>query len=72
MTAAALLQCPGCGWYAHQLQADGRCLDCNLDWVRCPEHARLEHAGSDHRRVTAEQVVTALRDRHAGGKDGGS
>jgi hypothetical protein len=65
-----LFQCPSCGWYTRTFQADGRCLDCNQGWVECPVHVRLEHAGSDHRRVTAEQVVTALRDRHSGGGQG--
>lgn len=60
----ALLQCPGCGWYTRQLQPDGRCLDCNLGWTRCPQHARLEHAGSDHRKVTAHEILTTMRAHH--------
>jgi len=57
----ALLQCPGCGWWTRHLQADGRCLDCNLGWTCCPQHVRLEWAGSEHRRVTVREVLTTMR-----------
>jgi len=58
---SALLQCPGCGWFTRQLQPDGRCLDCNLGWTTCPQRMRLEWAGSEHRRVTAHEVLTTMR-----------
>lgn len=60
-TSAPLLQCPRCGWYTRQLQPDGRCLDCTLGWTQCPQHARLEWAGTDHRRVTATEILTTIR-----------
>jgi hypothetical protein len=56
-----LQECPSCHRHANHLEADGRCLDCNLGWTHCPTHARLEHAGSAHRPVTAHQVLTTLR-----------
>jgi hypothetical protein len=58
-----LLQCRGCRGYTHQLQPDGRCLDCHLGLVHCPTHSRLEHAGSDHRKVTAAEVISIFRKR---------
>jgi len=64
VTQVELLQCRSCHGYTHQLQPDGRCLDCHLGWTHCPTHARLEHAGSDHKRVTAAEVLTTFRARH--------
>lgn len=57
----ALLQCPKCGWYTRALHPpDGRCLDCTVGWITCPTHARLEHAGTDHHRVTVHQILATL------------
>jgi len=56
-----LHECPNCHRWANHLEPDGRCLDCNLGWTHCPTHARLEHAGSDHRKVTAHEVLATFR-----------
>ncbi|HEV8653150.1 MAG TPA: hypothetical protein VG276_28090 [Actinomycetes bacterium] len=58
-----LHECPSCHRWANHLEPDGRCLDCNLHWTHCPEHGRLEHAGTNHQRVTAHQILTTLQQR---------
>jgi hypothetical protein len=54
-----LLCCPGCGWYTAKLVTN-RCGNCRRGWETCPVHGRLEHAGTDHRRVTVAEVVVAV------------
>lgn len=58
-TTAELRQCR-CGRWSHTLSGNGLCRDCRLGWVHCVEHGRLEHALSDHTRVTIAEIIQAI------------
>jgi len=65
MTAAAaprppLRTCRHCGRWSRGLAPTGLCRDCRLGWAHCPEHGRLEHARSDHQRVSVADVLLAV------------
>ena len=57
--APPMVACRGCSRFTRG-PVDGRCRDCRRGWVSCPEHGRLEHAGSDHHRVTVAEVLAAM------------
>jgi hypothetical protein len=65
-----LEQCPRCGWYAESFGIGGVCAWCGHGWIACPTHGRLEHVGTDHRRVTVAEVLVAVPIASAGGGRG--
>jgi hypothetical protein len=66
LRAHPLHECPTCSRWANHLEADGRCLDCNLGWTTCPQHGRLEYAtGRPHQKVSGFAVLATLRAHQA-------
>jgi hypothetical protein len=52
-----LIQCRSCRSWTRWLGTSGWCRNCTHGWVFCLEHARLEHTGTVHRRVSVRDVL---------------